>query len=131
MKNPSATVIDFGSSKISVLCGERAINNSYNIKASADVEYAGFSGGEFFEPNLVFNSVKSAILAAETTLKNKIKKVYVGVPGEFITTVVRETTKTYKRKRKIDKADVSEIFASADIFEDNEVYTLIKKSAIF
>jgi len=131
MKNPSATVLDFGSSKISVLCGERAINNSFNIKASADVEYAGFSGGEFFEPNLVLNSVKSAITAAETTLKNKIKKVYVGVPGEFITTVVRETEKIYKRKRKINEADIDELFASADIFEDNEVYTVIKKSAIF
>ena len=131
MKNPSATVLDFGSSKISILCGERAINNSYNVKATADIEYAGFSGGEFFEPSLVQNCVKSAISAAETTLKNKIKKVYVGVPGEFITTVVRETTKTYKRKRKIDEMDVNEIFASADIFEDNEEYTVIKKSAIF
>ena len=124
-------VLDFGSSKISVMCGERAINNTYNIKASADVEYAGFNGGEFYEPSQVQNCVKNAILAAETTLKNRIKKIYVGVPGEFITTVVRESVITYKRKRKIDEIDVDGMFDSVDIFEDNKEYTVIKKSAIY
>lgn len=126
-----AAVLDFGSSKISVLCGERAINNTYNIKASADVEYAGFNDGEFYEPGQVFHCVKSAISAAETALNNRIKKVYIGVPGEFITTVVRESEVKYRHKKKVTNNDVTELFNSADIFQENNEYTVIKKSAIY
>lgn len=127
----TAVVVDFGSSKISVLCGERSINNTFNIKASADVEYAGFNGGEFYEPAKVESCLKSAINAVETNLKGRIRKVYIGVPGEFITTVVRETEIDYKRKEKITDEHVEAIFESANVFDDNKEYTVIKKSAIY
>lgn len=127
----SVAVVDFGSSKISVMCGERAVNDTYNIKASADVEYAGFNGGEFYEPSQVLNCLKSAISAVETNLRSRIKKIYVGVPGEFITTVIRETEMDYKRKTKITEDNVDQLFESANVFDDNRDYTVIKKAAIY
>ena len=41
------SIIDFGSSKITVLSGVGDVNKSVKLMASVDVDYAGFAKGEF------------------------------------------------------------------------------------
>ena len=47
MQKKQVAVIDVGSSKISVIIGERGVNKTFLIKARKDYAYDGFEGGEF------------------------------------------------------------------------------------
>ena len=83
MQKKQVAVIDVGSSKISVVIGERGVNKTFLIKARKDYAYDGFSEGEFFDAA----NVKRILFSAAEYLKGVIKKgeprVFVGVPGEF------------------------------------------------
>jgi len=49
MAKNTVSVLDFGSSKLTLLVGNRTVNNNFNIISSSDIEYAGFMNGEFLE----------------------------------------------------------------------------------
>ena len=51
MKKDVVTVMDFGSSKITVLSGVIEVNKTFKLLASADCDYEGFVNGEFVDPN--------------------------------------------------------------------------------
>ena len=59
MGHGETAVLDIGSSKISVMIAEKGINNTFNIKSSAEENYDGFSGGEFFSEDSLKNAIKT------------------------------------------------------------------------
>jgi cell division ATPase FtsA len=59
VKKNKAAVLDFGSSKLTAIIGERGVNNTFVIRGSGEAEYAGFSNGEFFESDKLFDAVKT------------------------------------------------------------------------
>ena len=50
------SILDFGSSRITLLSGVGDVNGSFNLLASVEIEYEGFSRGEFLDSN---NLIKS------------------------------------------------------------------------
>ena len=40
-------ILDFGSSKITVLIGERGVNDTINVKGFGASKYAGFGNGDY------------------------------------------------------------------------------------
>ena len=49
MAEKCVTVVEIGSSKLSCMIAEQGINKTFNIKAKASVDYAGFFEGDFIE----------------------------------------------------------------------------------
>ena len=130
-KRAEAAVLDIGSSKISVLVGEKGINNTFNIKGSGSCEYSGFTGGEFFEPAKLSEVIQTAIKAAESNVKYKIKELFIGVPGEFSTSVCREAAMSFRGRRKVSELDTEELFKSGNIFKSSNEYAVIGKTPVY
>lgn len=122
-------VLDIGSSKISVMIGERGINNTFNIKSGAEENYDGFLDGEFLSEDSLREAIVSAVSKAESNLRYKIKKLYISVPSEFSFCSVKEVNVTFPKRKRIKDNDVFEIFDSCQNFpEDNFV---INRSPIY
>ncbi|MGN0960893.1 MAG: cell division FtsA domain-containing protein [Christensenellales bacterium] len=125
------TVIDFGSSKITILSGVGDVNKSFRLVASVDSDYAGFSKGEFLEPNNLSVAIADALNAVEMELECKIDNIYVGVPAEFCFVYDAMLTKTFVKKTKITPKIIDNLFL--EDMEENpyKTHTVINKSPLF
>ena len=129
MKNGETAVLDIGSSKISVMIGEKGINNTFKIKSSSEEAYDGFQQGEFFDENSLKNAIVNSIKKAGENLRYKIKKVYISVPSEFSYCVNKEVNVTFPKRKKLKDSDIFEIFDSSQNFDDNSF--VINRSPIY
>ncbi len=124
-------VLDFGSGKIDVLIGERGVNNTICINGMGECDYAGFADGEWFEPEQLGYAIGHAINNAETNSRTKIKRLYVGVPGEFTAVVCRDVNISLTKKRKVTEADVDMLHEQGDDFQNNPDYTVINVGPVY
>lgn len=124
-------VLDFGSGKIDVLIGERGVNNTICINGMGECDYAGFADGEWFEPDQLGYAIGHAINNAETNSRTKIKRLYVGVPGEFTTVVCRDVSISLTKKCKVTEADVDMLHEQGDVFRNNPDYTVINIGPVY
>ncbi len=129
MNRGETAVLDIGSSKISVMIAEKGINNTFNIKSSAEENYDGFSGGEFFNEESLKSAIINAVKKAGENLRYNIKKVYVGVPSEFSYCLTKEVNATFPKRKRIKDSDVFEIFESSQNFDDDSF--VINRSPIY
>lgn len=125
------SVIDFGSSKISVMIGESGVNNTFNIKGTGEVEYAGFINGEFVEPEKLYEAVASCVVKAETNSGLKINKLHIGVPAEFSYVVNKNSSVAFSKRTKVTDEQICKLFdyASKEVRADNS--TIISRSPIY
>lgn len=124
-------VLDFGSGKIDVLIGERGVNNTICINGMGECDYAGFADGEWFEPDQLGYAIGHAINNAETNSRTKIKRLYVGVPGEFTTVVCRDVSISLTKKRKVTDSDVDMLHEQGDEFRNDPDYTVINIGPVY
>ena len=127
----ASAVIDFGSSTVNVLIAERGANNTINILGRSEMEYSGFLDGEILDTAELYTVLGHAINTAETMSRTRISEVYVGIPGEFTSVVVKEPTLTFPNKRKITDIEMNQLFDLGDNFANNEEFDLINRSAIY
>lgn len=76
--------IDFGTSKIVTIVAQSGGISRLDIIGSGTVPYAGFSGGDWNEPDVLTDAVRDSVAAAELEANAKIREVYVGVPGDYV-----------------------------------------------
>ena len=131
MSRRDVAVLDFGSSKVSCYIGQYGSNNSFNIKGSSEVEYAGFSKGAFLEPSSVKMAVGLAISNAESMAHEKVTEIYVGVPGEFCAVVCKDCFLNFNSKRKISNNDVERLFYVGNTFKNHPTHTVINNTPIY
>ena len=115
MAENCVTVIEIGSSKLSCMIAERGVNNTFNVKAKASVDYAGFLEGDFIEKAYLDDAVMTLFSQITSIYKKKIKKVYVGVPAEFSKVVTSTCQLNFKNRHTISQKDIDTIFAK--VFE--------------
>lgn len=130
MFKSDVAIIEFGSSKIRVLVGQSAPNNTFLLKASGESSYAGFMDGEFLEPNELKNSILIAVKQAELSYRHKIKSLYVGVPSEFSYCVCQDLKLNLPERTKIKQTHIRKMFEKASIAPEVN-YTLINKAPIY
>ncbi len=131
MTQEEVAILDIGSSKISAVVGRKGPNGNISISGIGECEYAGFSDGEWYAPDELEYAVTRAISIAETNSRIKIKEIYVGVPADFTTCVVKELNINFSKKHKITEADVDELHAQGDDFSDDKVYKLINSQPLY
>ncbi len=120
-------VVEIGSSKLSLLVAQRGVNNIFNIKARAQVDYAGFIEGEFIENSLLEDAMASLFSQVTSVYKKKIQKVFVGVPAEFSKVTSAREQITFKFKRVVRKTDVqalSENVSKKISIDDMEILSI-------
>ncbi len=131
IKKKEVAVLDIGSYKITVIVAERGINNTFNIKGTGEVEYTGFSDGQFFEPNDVKNAIALAIANAETSAHIKISHLYIGVPGEFTSVICRECNINFPKRKKVLEQDINQLFYVGNIYRKHPTHTVINNTPIY
>lgn len=119
MTQDNVAILDFGSSSITVLIGQRGVNNTLDICGKGETEYAGFCEGEFFRPDLLGQAIAHAMNTAETMAKCKINKIYVGVPGDFTVCVCKDVELNFGNdKHKITESNINELHELGENFDD-------------
>lgn len=109
MAKECVTVVEIGSSKLSCVVAQRGVNDIFNVKAKAVVEYAGFFEGEFIEKAYLEDAVKSLFAQIQSVYKKKIEKIFVGVPAEFSQVVSANGHISFKFKKTIRESDLQSL----------------------
>lgn len=113
MIKKQATVLEIGSSKLKVVVGREGINNTFDIIDSAETEYDGYVEGEFVD----FDRLKSALAGLFDSIdyikKKYNKKIYVGLPAEFVGVERVETEINFDANKKIRQSDIEDLYAQA------------------
>lgn len=102
----NVAIMDFGTSKITVLIGSRGRNNSICIDGVGICEYDGFCGGTWLGAGDPVPFAERAIKLAEDRANADISKLYIGVPGDFSACYVNEVSMALNKRRKITALDV-------------------------
>ena len=100
MAKKNIAVMDFGSSHITVLIGDRGINGTFEVRGYSEVGYAGYLNGEILEPQNLSEVLCTAIKTAQNNARAKISHLYVGVPGQFSLNEVKSVSKDYGKPKK-------------------------------
>lgn len=124
-------IIDFGTGKITALIGSRGINNTINLDGIGVCDYAGYVGGKWIEPEGLASAVANAVSATGVGVGNRIDKLYVGVPGDFLRCDVNEVTSTFAKKRRVTETDLDDLNAQGNLYFNDEEYTVINIQPIY
>ncbi|MEG1509601.1 MAG: hypothetical protein RR454_03990 [Clostridia bacterium] len=132
MKNKDYfVVLDIGSCKIQSFIGNKNDNDTLNVVSMGFADHAGFSNGEWLEPENLKKAVSKCIQTMLRSVDNfKIKKIYLGVPGEFCKAVSKEVFEQYKSAKKITQKDINYLYEKGNNFAGDKNYSCINCSAI-
>ncbi len=106
-------VVEIGSSKLSCIVAQRGVNGIFNIKAKAQVEYAGFLEGEFVEKSLLEDAVASLFAQVKSVYHRNMEKIFVGVPAEFSKVYSAQEQVSFMFRRAVRQGDIDELSRKA------------------
>lgn len=131
MAKKNVAVMDFGTSRISVIIGDRGINNTFDVRGFGEINYAGFMDGQFLEPDRLPECIKAVLAMAENNARTKITDLYVGVPAEFCVSAVRSAQRNFPKKHKVTEQDIQSMYDEADEFGASTTHVVINRSPIY
>ena len=131
MAKKNVAVLDFGTSCISVIIGDRGINNTFDVKGFGEINYAGYMDGQFLEPQRLPDTVRAVLAMAENNARCRITDLYVGVPAEFCVAAVRSTQRNFPKKHKISEQDLQSMYDEADEVGASTTHNVINRSPIY
>ena len=131
MKNNFVSVLDFGSSKITCMIATPMDHGDFLIKAVGQCYYNGFDETNWYEPEKLTDCIRQAVSQAESKVGFKVRNIYVGVPGAFCTLLTSESSLAFQSRKKIDTADLEELAAKANIFEDYSEGIFVGSNAVY
>ena len=111
MAGKSIAVLDIRSSEVAVFVGERGVNNTFVFKASKTESYGGYQDGEFYDVSDLSSAVLRALDAVQQVCGERIRSLYVGVPGEFTKVEPLEQDLGFPKKLKISNKELDQLFA--------------------
>ena len=129
MSRRSVAVLDVQSTAVTVVIGERGVNNTFVFKGIHSETYDGFSDAAFFDLKSLQDAINISLEEAERSCGEAIRVIFVGVPGEFIHVSTKRCLLSFQSKRRIVQSDINTLFANG-FTEREEGYTLIRRSAI-
>lgn len=124
-------VLDVGSSKLELYVGERGINNTFVIKAKSSCSYAGFMDGDFIEPDNLKQNFSKLFHEILSTKKIKFKKIYIGVPAEFVVVTERELRVDFSKRLQITMAHIDKLYHSKFENEYAETHDIINIAPMY
>ena len=127
----SVAILDFGTSKITVLIGSRGINDSINLDGVGVCEYAGFARGGWLDGERLSYSIGQAISAAESRARQKIDKLYVGVPNEFSKSRLSNVSISLNKKRRVTEQDVQALMATGNTYDGDPDWTVVNMQPVY
>ena len=84
MSKRQIAAIEFGTSKIVTIIAQEGGIDRIEFLGSGTVPYDGYQNGDWRTPGQMIQRVRDSIAAAELEANQKIREIYVGVPGEYV-----------------------------------------------
>ncbi len=122
-------VLDVTSRLMSVMVGCKKAQSVYDVKASVDREYAGFCDGEWLDESETVSVAEEVLTEAMKTSLSRSKRLFIGVPAEFVTVVNKPVSITLDRVRRIIDADIDYLLKKGNTFAESD-FEVINSSAI-
>lgn len=127
----SVAIMDFGTSKITVMIGSRGINNSICLDGIGMCEYAGYSGGNWLDLEHLQSAILQAISCAEKSARVHADKLYIGVPNEFSMCRVNDVSISLNKKRKVTEQDIEILRETGNKFASDPDWSVINIQPIY
>ena len=128
MSRKSVAVLDVRSDAVTVLIGERGVNNTFVFQGIHTLPYDGYADAEFFDTERLCKAVTECMAEAERSYGGRIRDIYVGVPGEFLRVVTKRCFMSFQTKRRVNPYDLSALFDQG--VQQEQGYRLIRRSAV-
>lgn len=130
-RNKMISVMDIGSKQISVFIGTKGVNDIFVVKSKSIIEYEGYADGNWLDQKNLGNVIYKAIKSAEESADIDIKKIYLGVPGEFTNVVTKEIVTRYPKPHTITPYDLDKLYEDGNTYDNNSKYIAINSAPIF
>ena len=130
-KNNYIVTLNFWATKIELVVAEEIVNNNIRIVASFVRDYAGYYDGEFLEPDCIADLVVECYNEARETIGKRLNSLYIGVPAEFCSYVLKNLKINYKYKTVIKAKNIDELFSTINDNEISDEYAVVSKSPIY
>jgi cell division protein FtsA len=124
-------ILDFGSGKVSVIIGQRGVNNTICISGTGECDYDGFTDGAFLDPENLPYVVGRALTSAQANSGTQIRHLFIGVPGDFTSCVCHDVSFNLGRKRTVTEEDVETLHKQGNKYEHHPQYTLVNIQPIY
>lgn len=90
MSKTQIAAIEFGTSKIVTIIAQNGGIDRLEFVGTGTVPYDGYSDGDWNTPGQMVQRVRDSIAAAELEANDKVREIYVGVPGDYIQVLCAE-----------------------------------------
>lgn len=127
--NKDTVVLDVTSRLMSAIVGAKKAQSVFDIKACVEREYDGYADGEFFDADSAARAAKDVLEEAVSSSRTSCSKVYIGVPGEFVSVMNNPVSITLDRVRRIVDDDIDFLIDKGNDTDDPD-YVLINASAM-
>ncbi len=129
MANQMNAILDFGTSKILAMLAEEVSGQKLTITSVGMAKYDGYMNGAWNEPDKVTDAMAAAVSAMEEKVGTHLRRIYVGVPGEFVRIYVIESSVTLQgADPKVTSEDVRRRQAQATEMLDKPSGAIIHRS---
>ena len=107
MLNKSVAVVDVRSYEITAAVAERGVNGTFVIKSKFSSAYDGYAEGQMIDVRSFSSALSQAVKSILNSCGDKIKKLYIGVPGEFIKVINTDKGIAFQSTKKVSKSEVA------------------------
>jgi len=123
-------VLDVNSRLVTAIVGAKRAQSVFGIKAMAEKQHQGYENGEWFDAKETVELAKSVLIESMKEADSRTKKLFIGVPAEFVAVVTKEVSIRLDRRRRVIDDDIAYLLKKGDDFDSNE-YLTINTSAIY
>lgn len=123
-------VLDVTSRLISAIVGVKKAQSVFGIKSVVEKDQPGYADGEWFDELATVRTVKTVLSEAMQSASSRSKRLFIGVPGEFVTVVSKTVSVNLDRTRRIDDDDIDFLLNKGADFGGSE-FVLINTSAVY
>ena len=83
-------VLDVNSRLVTAIVGSKRAQSVFGIKAMAEKQHQGYENGEWFDKDETVEFAKSVLVEAMKEAESRTKRLFVGVPAEFVVVITKE-----------------------------------------
>ena len=123
-------VLDVNSRLVSAIVGSKRAQSVFGIKSVVEKQHQGYENGEWFDGKETVKIAKEVLLEAMKSADSRTKRLFIGVPAEFVTVVTKEVSVRLDRQRRVIDDDISYLLKKGDDFDQSK-YLTINTSAIY
>ncbi len=124
-------VLEIGTSKISLIIGEKCVNGTFAFRAKETEDYYAFYDGEFTDVKSLEDRIATLIKRVkDKSMLSAITKIFVGVPGEFTKVISKNYRVTFNKYKTVGVNELKTLYELGFDKTDCD-YSLIHRSAVY